>query len=79
MRSFSLSNSAEVANFDPAVDDSSDTETSQANNLAQCISSFVNTMKLIDASNLRTQQKPRLTTAEQVAALAIDLLSVGPL
>ena len=67
----SHSNSARVASFEPAVDDSSGTEACQANNLAQGISSFINTMKLIDVSKFRTQLKIRLTTAEQVAKLRL--------
>ena len=67
----SHSNSARVASFDPAVDDSSGTEACEANNLAQGIRSFINTMKLIDVSKFRTQLKIRLTTAEQVAKLRL--------
>ena len=72
LRPGSHSNSAGVASFDPAVDDSSGTEACQANNLAQGgISSFINTMKLIDVSKFRTQLQIRLTTAEQVAKLRL--------
>jgi hypothetical protein len=65
-RSGSHPNSAGFASFDPAVDDSSDTEACQANNVFAPLS-LVNTMKLMDVSKFRTQLKMRLTTAEQVA------------
>ena len=57
------SNSAGVASFYPAVDDNPDTK---VNNLAECISSMVNSMKLLDVSKFRTQPKARLRAAEQV-------------
>ena len=60
---------AGFASFDPAVDDSSDTEACQANNLAQYISSIVNTIKLLDVSKLRKELKIRLRAAEQVGCI----------
>ena len=60
------SNSAGVASFYPAVDDNPDTKVRQVNNLAECISSMINSMKLLDVSKFRTQPKARLRAAEQV-------------
>ena len=65
-RSGSHPNSAGFASFDPAVDDSSDAEACQANNVFAPLS-FVNTMKLMDISKFRKKLKIGLTTTEQVA------------
>ena len=60
------SNSAGVASFYPAVNDNPDTEVRQVNNLAENLRSMINTAKLLDVSNVRTQPKARLRAAEQV-------------